>query len=267
MSAARVAALRTPPLALHAFVLGVGVAISACDFLGLGAVHRREAAARALVLLIVPLALAAIGLLLSARVLARRALVSLLVLAAYAPLAGAACGLLTVRYVARDAFFRGGHAGEIGAIAGGVALPIVALLWWRARAIGGSRPGTPRDRSDARAPWIVVAAALTLPQVAISVAARAQPASRADQSAALGLLAVVALALLTLDEWRGTRAWRDELERDAEGGPASDAETLLLDQSVLQSRARWALGATLTGAVLVLAAHALGNDGYTLLTR
>lgn len=260
-------ALQTPPLTLHLFALGLGVAVLCSDLLGLSELYRASSAARSLVLVTVPLALAALGLALSTRLLVRRRWASLALMTLYAPAVGALCGEAAVRLGGLSSFRSGDDATEIGAKLGLVALPLVATVWWRASRVGTSPAGSLMDRSDRRAPWVTIAAALSLPQIAIAVAAKVQPFLRADQASAVGLLSLLGLATCVLFDVRAARAGaRFDLSSDIE--EVADLDEVALERNVarLQSRKRWGLVALVLCAFSVGVAQLESGDAYALLT-
>lgn len=262
-----VRALRTPPLALHLFALGLGIAVLAADFVGLSDTYRPSSAARSLVLVLVPLALTTLGLALSSRSLIRRPWTSLAIMALYAPLVGAACGALAVRLGGVETFRSGADARKIGAELGLAALPLVALVWWRARSIGTSPAGSILDRSDHRAPWVVIALSLGVPQVAIAIAAKVQPFLLADQSSAIGVLSVLGLATLVLLDARAVKAWsRFDASAEIQEVLAGDEVELERNVALLRRRARWGVAALVVCTLSVAVAHLEAGRAYALLT-
>jgi hypothetical protein len=181
-------------LALPFGLLGLCGAFLTADHFGLSGAYR-DGVARGPLTLFLPLVAAILGLLLSARWIAKRRWATVLVVVLGTELAGGCVGYVTGKLVwpLQDSAFVVGS----GLVTGLAFLPVVALLVWLARRVGRARAGSLVDETDRRAPWMLIAIAVALFQGPVAYGARTIHHINPDVTAALGVLALGAVIVMT----------------------------------------------------------------------
>ncbi len=184
-------------LALPLGALGMAGAAYVSDYFRFG-FYRTGAEARGTFAVILPLAGALIGLVVSMRAVAMSRLRTYAAAIASTIVAGAVIGA-----VLHDALWGSSEAMEsagAGAVTGLVFLPFVALVMIAARISGRARPGSLVDLADRRAPWMVIAGVVAAGRLLVCASPpeglRLDAANRLTSvSSAFALLASIAATL------------------------------------------------------------------------
>jgi len=182
-------------LALPFGLLGLFGASLTADHFGLSGTYR-DGLARGPLTLFLPLVGAILGLLLSARWVTKRRWATVLVAVVGTEIAAGIVGLVVAKLVwpKQDPAF----GFSSGLVTGLAFVPVVALLLWLARRVGRARAGSLVDETDRRAPWMLIAVAVAVFQGPVAYGARTIHHIHPDVTAALGVLALGAILVMTV---------------------------------------------------------------------
>ncbi|MBL8742488.1 MAG: hypothetical protein JNK04_15370 [Myxococcales bacterium] len=189
-------------LALPFGLLGLFGASLTADHFGLSGSYR-DGLARGPLTLFLPLVGSLLGLLLSARAIAKRRWATVLVVILGTELAAATIGGVVSELIwpLQDPWY-----GVASGLATGLAfLPVVSLLVWLARRVGRARAGSLVDETDRRAPWMIIAIGVAAFQGPVAYGARTIHHINPDVTAALGLLAFGAIVTMALLDFLALR--------------------------------------------------------------